>query len=116
MAVHIDPLRGAGPGLQKGRIIDYYGVILSEKRRKSKQRKGRGRKTMSPVGKDKCPNQAENMKNCNCSYNPCSRKGICCECIAYHRSSGELPACYFPDSVEKSYDRSIQRFLSVHKK
>ena len=75
-----------------------------------------GTETMSPASKEKCPNQAENMENCNCSYNPCSRKGICCECIAYHRSSGELPACYFPDSVEKSYDRSIDRFIRLHKK
>ena len=69
---------------------------------------------MSPANKQKCPNQEENMKHCNCSYNPCPRKGICCECIAYHRSSGELPACFFPDSVERSYDRSIRRFIRVH--
>jgi len=53
----------------------------------------------------------ENLKNCNCSYEPCSRKGICCECIAYHRSMNELPACYFTDKVEKTYDRSISRFI-----
>ncbi len=40
-----------------------------------------------------CPNKEENTKNCGCSYEPCSRKGICCECIAYHRSRGEKPAC-----------------------
>ena len=27
----------------------------------------------------------KNLKACNCTY-PCSRKGICCECLAYHRS------------------------------
>jgi hypothetical protein len=24
-----------------------------------------------------------------------------------------LPACYFPDDVEKSYDRSIERFIEL---
>jgi Domain of unknown function (DUF6485) len=66
--------------------------------------------------KPKCLNQEENLKQCNCTYDPCSRKGICCECTAYHRSNGELPACFFPDSVERSYDRSIRRFICVHTK
>ena len=59
----------------------------------------------------KCENYDKNMKNCNCSYEPCSRKGKCCECIVYHRSMGELPACYFSDKVERTYDRSIRRFI-----
>ena len=58
-----------------------------------------------------CPNLAANMEACNCSYEPCSRKGICCECLAYHRRSGELPACLFSDDVERSYERSIGRFV-----
>lgn len=57
-----------------------------------------------------------NLKNCNCSYEPCPRKGICCECIAYHRSHNELPACYFPSDVERTYDRSIARFVSLYRK
>ena len=61
-------------------------------------------------------NVNRNLKNCNCSYEPCPRKGICCECIAYHRSHGELPACYFPSDVERSYDRSISRFISLYKR
>jgi hypothetical protein len=52
----------------------------------------------------------ENLTSCNCSY-PCSRKGICCECIAYHRRMAQLPACYFPDDVEAGYDRSIENFI-----
>jgi hypothetical protein len=52
-----------------------------------------------------------NLKNCNCTY-PCEKKGICCECIAYHRARRELPACYFSTSAEKSYDRSVQRYLA----
>ena len=61
-----------------------------------------------------CPNYEKNMKVCNCTYEPCSKKGKCCECIAYHRRSGELPACYFPDDVERTYDRSIARFIAIN--
>jgi hypothetical protein len=62
-----------------------------------------------------CPNQKSNLANCNCSYNPCSRKGICCECILYHRKNGQLPACFFPSDIEKTYDRSIINFMRIHK-
>lgn len=58
----------------------------------------------------------KNMKHCNCSYEPCSRKGICCECITYHRELAQLPACYFPDDVESGYDRSIENFIKIYKK
>jgi hypothetical protein len=53
----------------------------------------------------------DNLKICNCTYEPCSRKGLCCECIAYHRRLGELPACYFDDDAERTYDRSIAHFI-----
>lgn len=59
-------------------------------------------------------NKEKNLQKCNCSYEPCSRKGICCECIAYHRSSDELPACVFPDNVERTYDRSFRKFIQTH--
>jgi hypothetical protein len=62
-----------------------------------------------------CPNYEKNMAYCNCTYEPCGKKGKCCECIAYHRRSGELPACYFPDGVEATYDRSIARFKAIVK-
>jgi len=55
--------------------------------------------------------QDKNMHKCNCTYEPCSRKGICCECIAYHRAMNELPACYFSERTEKTYDRSIDAFI-----
>jgi len=58
-------------------------------------------------------NMRENLSYCNCSYEPCPRKGICCECIQYHRRLGELPACYFPDDVERTYDRSIRKFIEI---
>ncbi len=62
----------------------------------------------------KCKKE-ENLKNCNCSYEGCPRKGICCECIAYHREKGGLPACYFSDEEESEYDRSIENFIKDYK-
>lgn len=56
----------------------------------------------------------KNAARCNCSYEPCSRKGICCECLVYHQGQDELPACFFPDDVERTYDRSIRRFVRLH--
>jgi len=53
----------------------------------------------------------KNLKFCNCTYEPCPRKGICCDCMTYHRKMGQLPACYFPADVESSYDRSIECFV-----
>ena len=58
----------------------------------------------------------KNKLKCNCTYEPCSRKGICCECIRYHRGSDELPACYFPADVERTYDRSIERFMAIRRR
>lgn len=56
----------------------------------------------------------ENMRQCNCTYEPCSRKGKCCECLTYHRRHGELPACLFPDDVEATYDRSVATFVRTY--
>jgi hypothetical protein len=58
----------------------------------------------------------QDKEKCNCTYEPCSRKGICSECLRYHRRSGELPACFFPDDVEKTYDRSLKRFIEACQK
>ncbi len=58
----------------------------------------------------------QNKKKCNCSYEPCSRKGLCCECISYHLRNSELPACCFPDDIERTYDRSIGKFIQIHSK
>jgi hypothetical protein len=55
-------------------------------------------------------NKNKNLKMCNCTFS-CSRKGMCCECLEYHRKRDELPACYFPADVEKSGDRSIEAYL-----
>jgi hypothetical protein len=56
------------------------------------------------------------LARCNCSYEPCSRKGICCDCIAYHLESRELPACVFPADAERTYDRSFAHFARLVEK
>ena len=52
-------------------------------------------------------NKEKNLTRCKCTYDPCSRKGICCECIAYHLRSRELPGCCFDTKGEATYDRSF---------
>jgi len=56
-----------------------------------------------------------NLKECPCTYEPCDKKGKCCECIRYHLRLGELPACVFPKEAEKTYNRSIEYFVSLWK-
>jgi hypothetical protein len=57
----------------------------------------------------------EQIKNeCPYTYPGCPRKGRCCECIKHHVGNGELPACFFPEDVEKNYDRSIDLFCQLH--
>ena len=63
---------------------------------------------------DDCPRMKENLKECNCSYPGCANKGRCCECLHYHLRMNELPACCFPDDVEKTWDRSFKRFIKTH--
>jgi hypothetical protein len=58
-------------------------------------------------------NIQRNRKKCNCSYEPCSRKGACCDCLAYHLRSRELPACCFPAEAEATYDRSFEHFSKL---
>lgn len=58
--------------------------------------------------------QETNKKKCPCTYPGCSKKGICCECIEYHWRNRELPACFFPPDVEKTYDRGVSKFVEVH--
>lgn len=57
-----------------------------------------------------CNNKKENLEKCNCTYS-CSRKGICCECLHYHRSMKQLPACFFNEKTEATYDRSVSNFI-----
>jgi phage gp36-like protein len=58
-------------------------------------------------------NQEKNMKGCNCSYEPCSRKGNCCDCLRYHLRMRQLPGCCFSDDAERTYDRSFEHFARL---
>lgn len=55
----------------------------------------------------------QNLKKCACTYEGCSRSGICCECIQYHLESRQLPGCCFPADAEKTYDRSFEHFAGL---
>ncbi|MEJ5165589.1 MAG: DUF6485 family protein [Thermoanaerobaculia bacterium] len=57
----------------------------------------------------------KNLKICTCTYEPCPRKGICCECILYHRKNGEIPGCFFSEKDERTYNRSIEFFIKCRK-
>lgn len=63
-----------------------------------------------------CVNKKKNIDFCPCTYPGCTKKGICCECIRYHLSLDELPGCLFPPEAEATYDRSIDYYISLHKK
>ena len=58
-------------------------------------------------------NKEKNLTRCNCTYDPCSRKGICCECISYHLKMRELPGCVFSEKAEATYDRSFEHFARL---
>lgn len=51
-----------------------------------------------------------NLANCTCTYTSCGRRGICCDCIATHLASRQLPGCCFPPEAERTYDRSFEAF------
>jgi hypothetical protein len=54
-----------------------------------------------------------NLKNCNCTCTPCSRKGNCCACLEYHLKNRELPGCCFSREAERTYDRSFAHFTRL---
>ncbi|MBD3379136.1 MAG: hypothetical protein GF408_01575 [Candidatus Omnitrophica bacterium] len=56
--------------------------------------------------------KTKNMDICNCTYS-CAKKGVCCDCLHYHRNMGQMPACFFPEDIESGYDRSISNFVKV---
>ncbi len=58
----------------------------------------------------------QNKAECNCTYEPCSRKGVCCQCVSYHRRLGELAACFFVEYVERTYDRTIEAFVKSYQR
>ncbi|WP_232223785.1 DUF6485 family protein [Desulforegula conservatrix] len=55
----------------------------------------------------------KNLANCTCSYESCSKKGICCECVSYHLNKRQVPGCFFSESAEKTYDRSFEHFARL---
>jgi hypothetical protein len=57
--------------------------------------------------------KAANLDRCNCTYEPCGRKGACCDCLRYHLASRELPACCFPPDAERTYNRSFEHFAEL---
>jgi len=44
--------------------------------------------------------QQKNIKDCTCTYS-CSKRGMCCECVAYHRKAGEIPGLLLSKDGEK---------------
>jgi hypothetical protein len=55
----------------------------------------------------------KNMTHCTCTYDPCSNKGVCCDCLQYHLKMRQLPGCCFPPAVENTYDRSFKAFAKA---
>ena len=55
----------------------------------------------------------QNLERCKCTYDPCSRKGACCECISYHLGMRQLPGCCFSKEAEAGYDRSFEHFARL---
>ncbi len=51
---------------------------------------------------------------CSCTYAGCSRHGNCRECLRYHLANRELPACAFPPEVERTSDRTFERFIETY--
>lgn len=62
-----------------------------------------------------CLNKEENRTVCPCTYISCLNRGMCCSCVQYHRSKNEIPGCFFPADAEKTYNRSLEFFVSLFK-
>ena len=63
-----------------------------------------------------CPMECKEQQHrdaCTCTYEPCPRKGHCCDCLTYHLRSRELPGCVFPPAAERTYDRSFEHFARL---
>lgn len=58
----------------------------------------------------------ENKIDCICTCTTCSNRGVCCDCVRYHRERNELPGCFFPRGAEMSYDRSVENFIRTMSK
>lgn len=52
-----------------------------------------------------------NKVECTCTAVTCSKRGVCCDCVRYHRERGEIPGCFFPPATERTWDRSVANFI-----
>ena len=58
----------------------------------------------------------ENKIDCICTATTCSKRGVCCDCVRYHRDRGEIPGCFFTPAAERTWDRTIENFMNNYKK
>lgn len=58
----------------------------------------------------------ENKIDCTCTATTCSKRGVCCDCVRYHREKGEIPGCFFSAAAERTWDRSIANFVKLNSK
>ena len=49
--------------------------------------------------------------HCSCTYVGCEKRGNCCKCVEFHRKRNEIPGCFFTETGERTYDRTIAHFL-----
>ena len=56
----------------------------------------------------------KNMAACTCTYD-CEKRGKCCLCVAYHRNMKQLPGCFFSKEGERTYDRSVRKFIEENR-
>lgn len=73
-------------------------------------------------------NRKHHLAKCNCTQciileggsatatakMTCPLKGKCCDCVEYHRERKELPACYFTEEQEKTFDRTIANWWKLN--
>ncbi|MBC7286734.1 MAG: hypothetical protein H5T86_01570 [Armatimonadetes bacterium] len=52
--------------------------------------------TLQLHGRLDCANKDQNLAGCLCTYDPCTKRGICCECIRNHWSADgtDRVACF----------------------
>ena len=55
----------------------------------------------------------ETIKTCPCSATGCSRRGVCCECVAHHLAKRQVPGCFFDKEGEATWDRSFEHFARL---
>ncbi len=51
------------------------------------------------------------LAHCTCTCSACDKRGNCCKCVAFHLERGEIPGCFFTETGERTYDRSLANFF-----